>query len=590
MNQENEEEAPRTQKGRGIRALRIQRLGQSLKYYTLSRFPTLEIYREVRRRIGIPLFARPCPVTPRHGFVDSRRISSYPELLSLWIETRKADSQAEVILMREIKANASSVLTPTSITIGEGTDGATSGKPGSLHFPLAGMYFESNLLKEAEVNNFPYLESLHIENRPEHRTCKYDFSGDFTQTLLVQLRDGTEPPGNGTGNSIITKALTVERILFAEGDLIEWERTLGEIQNKKGLLIWHPNGSPLSHYSQHAILNGLPIAFSKVAPAVGKKLKPNTKRIKPNIAAFEEGFISGFDQKFAPSHVRAALLLIHNASVLLPSHETARLVGVGAAMILRAATSAVIGELRYIRRRSGGRDGVYGKVLGGGGDSFWKSRTRLRRARELFRVTHHWPGDSFGGPKWADCADLTFSLYKAGGEFLKNRTKKNMLEVIQGCHRVINSTHNGGPLLSKFAVNSEFSGVAEGDIYTVAQAGYCVWKLRNGSVLARDDLYRRWVRERLPPEAGPNADALRIQVRGIGSQKIKIQVGKPGNYASACVTSSYVQKYGGPRRYSLNSPSRTVYEEVSINELPSEIRKELVKRNLISLSGEINVR
>ena len=83
------------------------------------------------------MFARPCPVRPRHGFVESRLVHNRAQLLGVWKEATQEDPEAEVILMPFLKAKGNAVVTAKMIAIGPGHDGATAGK-NCLEIPISG--------------------------------------------------------------------------------------------------------------------------------------------------------------------------------------------------------------------------------------------------------------------------------------------------------------------------------------------------------------------------------------------------------------------------------------------------------------------
>src|SRR5207237_6510131 len=82
------------------------------------------------------LFARPCPVRPRHGFVDSRKVKAFdPDVINLLKESWAEDPDAELLLTPYIPAEFSGVWRPGLLVLGPGHDGATSGHS-SIAVPL----------------------------------------------------------------------------------------------------------------------------------------------------------------------------------------------------------------------------------------------------------------------------------------------------------------------------------------------------------------------------------------------------------------------------------------------------------------------
>src|ERR1700733_7280485 len=80
--------SPQTQKARGLAAL--ARLG------VIASVPPFQVYRarEVSPSQLVGYFSRPCPMRPRHGFVDSREGRTVEEGAGLIKETLDADDDA----------------------------------------------------------------------------------------------------------------------------------------------------------------------------------------------------------------------------------------------------------------------------------------------------------------------------------------------------------------------------------------------------------------------------------------------------------------------------------------------------------------
>ena len=88
----------RTQKARGLRA--IWPLNNRLeKGWTTPIVISQPLTPEFPSVSMLPLMARPCPIRPRHGFVESRQVHSVEEVNQVLSETLVADPKGEVILM-----------------------------------------------------------------------------------------------------------------------------------------------------------------------------------------------------------------------------------------------------------------------------------------------------------------------------------------------------------------------------------------------------------------------------------------------------------------------------------------------------------
>ena len=82
------------------------------------------------------IFARPAPVNPAHGFVDSIVVDSANQQRELWDSVKEADGGGELILTPYCQSTSNMVITPNCLSVGPGHDGATDGKdPLLLNYP-----------------------------------------------------------------------------------------------------------------------------------------------------------------------------------------------------------------------------------------------------------------------------------------------------------------------------------------------------------------------------------------------------------------------------------------------------------------------
>src|ERR1041385_7819240 len=259
----------KTQKARGIQVLAEHFPGSVPNFRVFSLPLSEDLDTDAFNHITLKrdVFVRPCPITPRHGFVDSRIVDreTVNDLLSVAKEAQAADPEAELVVMEAIPASASAVLTPTSIAIGPGTSSATQGK-GAITLPLTGVHFRSELLREAQIKDTPYAEALYTTSD----------SGYSSRTYLVQLRDGVgcasaHPAGMDwiPADTIVSAGYSVPNY---EKDALALEQAIKNAA--PGSILWHPGGTLLSHYSQHAMLRKMPIVFGE-RPAVGQTLAAN---------------------------------------------------------------------------------------------------------------------------------------------------------------------------------------------------------------------------------------------------------------------------------------------------------------------------
>jgi len=95
----------------------------------MASVPPFQVHRarEVDPSQLVGYFSRPCPMRPRHGFVDSREIRTVAEAAGLIQETLHADEDAEIVTMPLVNAAFSGIWTPGSLVVGQRNDRATAG-------------------------------------------------------------------------------------------------------------------------------------------------------------------------------------------------------------------------------------------------------------------------------------------------------------------------------------------------------------------------------------------------------------------------------------------------------------------------------
>lgn len=449
----------RTQKARGISVLKNS--GFDVPDSKLYRIERLKTKTQLERLVG--KFVRPCPVTPRHGFVDSRPITSIDEARSLVKETKLADKLAEFVVMPFIDAPYSGIWTDGQLCVGKGTDGATSGK-NSTTIPILGQPESSiewgELLKRAGVKQSPYIELLwtkkdykdYDSDEGEYiKRCKY-------KTLFVQLRDGPKLP-----NSVdfIPEKMEVKQVVKAEGDLLAWESLVKTFM--PGTVIHHPGGSLASHYSVHAFLSGIPVVVS-YEPKINDVLEPNTTTPKANIDDMRRGFQIGLS--IDCSYAQAAYMMMtgcHSTTIWLGRQDL--FLGIAMGCCYRLLVAASLGEFRRYdsnilgkHNSIGSRDGVYQKVWNKIGD---ENITKKFVAAMKSYDEDYW-GGSIGGANWYILSRWGAVLVNA----LINGDEKVALDAL---NKGTNSVHNGGWTFNKFINHSEMDNTAKNPIHALLQ-------------------------------------------------------------------------------------------------------------------------
>ena len=465
-----------TQKAKGIKALALYQP----KQFTTTFVKDVSVYPHDPIR-PFPFFARPCPMTPRHGFVDSRTVTTKKQFEALAQACRDANEpDFEIIQMPFVPTTLSGILTPSGVTYGEGHDGATSGVqakqiPASADRPafLKAFGLESAAL-ESGVTETPYLEFI-----------------EWNGTLeAVQLRNGPAVP---TGNTYVPSDMTVERVVKANGeDLMEWEQAMKALaaEHPTGVVIWHPQGAMSSHYAVQAIeqSKGLAAPFAvliqdaepvlgtlltKTGNAVPALEKADHAELAKMIAFAVTNMRMESQDRSASIHL--AIGALHAQALWGNDRHLLVLRAAGLAYMLKFASAAILGELRHW---AGSGPGGHGKTrktrLFELDDKKYLSRDQVYarafeqhisliapRMATAYADFHEsgW-GASIGGKKWGDCTKSTAELFHAAAIFVKQPSAAHWTAVTTAWNLTVNMFHNTGAFLNKFIHKSAMDTLA----------------------------------------------------------------------------------------------------------------------------------
>lgn len=396
-------------------------------------------------------FVRPCPMVPRHGFVDSRPITSVEEAEKIVNETLAVEANAEFIVMPFLDSQYSGIWTDGQLVIGRGTDGATAGTS-SRAIPAVGIPFYGKqdhyrwqaLLRDATITDAPYMELLWKKRYDYSKFCDY-------VNYFVQLRNGPKLPAS---IDYIPAEITVTNVVLAEGDLLEWETKAREF--KTGTVVYHPNGSLASHYAVHAVLHNTPVLVSR-EPKVGEVLAPNTEAAQPKIEQLKAGFYVGATANVdMTTAVRAMLVGCHSTSAWLGKQDI--LLGVALGCAYRLIITAGLGEFRHQpgRVRKASRNAVYHGVW----DKILKPATRTRYLKSLYSFEHDsWRG-SYGGRKWLEFSEFAGRIYNA-------ILDENITAALELLNQAVHAAHNSGWAFDKFIDARELDFTAVSPSYTM---------------------------------------------------------------------------------------------------------------------------
>ncbi|WP_263356612.1 hypothetical protein [Acidicapsa ligni] len=471
--------APRTQKARGIAAL--------AQFQAAHLVPPFQVYPADRvlpeQLIGY--FSRPCPMRPRHGFVDSRTISNVEDGQDLIRRTLDADPEAEIVTMPLVKAAYSGIWTRGSLTVGMGHDGATCGTS-AWSIPALGNLVSDFTMGEAGVQDTPYVEVLWPKDDSGYR--------------LVQLRDGPELPQTA---DFIPGRMKVERVIVAYGDLLAWEEEMQDAET--GTVVYHPNGSLASHYAIHAVLNCVPLLISR-EPQVGEWLEPKGEAPRgSDIEALRAGFHLALSLKVTYEEAAHVMLAgCHHLSVWTGKHDD--LLGLALGFAYRLTIAAALGEMRHVpdsgrdRDEIECRDDVY--------DACWNAMRApaTRSSYEAALRDFHgliWKR-GYGGAKW-----FYFARWAA---LLHNHLVTGEAELaLQTLNQLVHCAHNNGWAFNKFVPNEMLTQTARNPISTLILCGPLLYRVHRFVDQRRLNLSQRFLHHAAPiriPVGEPNFEVI----------------------------------------------------------------------------------
>jgi hypothetical protein len=413
-----------------------------------------------------PVFARPCPTIPRHGFVDSIICNNAVELNAVSNQTFDVESEAEILITKPVNASYNAILTDGVLTFAPGNDGATSGK-GVKYFYI---------LNDVIADTINLDKSLLLEG--ELPFYEFVFDKEENTTHLVQVRSA---PGVPKSKNYIPTSMEVKEIIKAGGDLLEWESRLKKI-DPSTTIIDHTDGSLASHYAIHAIVNKIPI-FTTDLPSIGDYIEPTvaTSEISSEQKnAFYKAFCAGFDSsssvnfsntnvfRYAEETISIALSCLHNygASAMAGDYEV---LGMCLGLFVRTTFAVSAGEARYAASRSlknindvqalatskfvkkipNSREAAYKYIYS------MSTKDLLDIAPYIYYAfdKYAW-GGGFGGSAWKSCTKSAMNLFNSCID-------QKIESVVELFNNVIHEEHNNGRYLNKVITIGEFDSAAE---------------------------------------------------------------------------------------------------------------------------------
>lgn len=433
--------APTTQKARGITFLGANYHHTYFQVNTHNFFPA-DMGLPSFMQLKYPLFVRPCPKTPRHGFVDSRIVNSNEALRIVIEETFAADKEAEIGICKPLTAKHSAVYANGTLAVGTGHDGATSGKDSVTFLTIN---------SEDPVLSVDIPEIIVAKDEETYYEFVYTSDGAF----VVQARSG---PKVTTGvKDLIFNEGGIEQVLVPTGneDLLEWEKTIQNLAGKPGVVVFTKDLG--NHFAVHCIVNKVNVITSHT-PVVGEVLVKTNDLPPLNAEDFRRGFdfgaMVGKVYGVNTSNVLVSLSdwlayvlhVLHNAAIYITAGEAFR-IGVACGVFVNIVAVLGVGEMRHKSSAaainfSGSRYDVYTA------SSTYNDAVNLRN---LLLSNYggfagvQW-GGSYGGPKWADV--------QKGGIDVFNSIFESPAKAIAELNIAVNKEHNGGWFMNKFAQHS----------------------------------------------------------------------------------------------------------------------------------------
>lgn len=405
-------------------------------------------------------FARPCPLNPSHGFVESRPISSEKEMLDIFDEVRRADPKGELILAPKFnKVDYNAIYVDDGlISIGPGNDGATSGK-NSISFPVAPSKYRTKFKKAAGIKS----ESVYME---AIKPAKSKIEPNLWH--IVQLRGG--PKMETSGVDYIPENSKVTSVVKPHDDLLKWAE---EVSNFSPGTVVYGNGHTLaSHAAVHCLLHNIPFITS-FKPKVGDTIK-KTEEKKYNIKKedFRRGVLWALNvnlNKFNTLELfYFAFSSLHNWNFIRKSEHAGYILGAAMGTLSCLASALVLGEYRHCNEThrhtklnissskfSGkSRNCVYKDVLSDNSYSVLKNLPD-----SLYSFNYGDWSSGYGSKPWAVCATETIGLYtdlvRVYNSRTKNLSEKEYKKLISRFNMLINLVHNNGWWFNKISELSD---------------------------------------------------------------------------------------------------------------------------------------
>lgn len=442
------------------------------------------------------LFLRSCPLTPRHGVLESTAVSVsagidgavdvYKELRSLMLENDEPDG---CILVQPFIECAASAVAATFVggsefepvgygVFGPGHDGVTAGHGWQVVLPFKGKkHSDTSWVKQ--VNADPAKSELEF------------IIDEIGRYYLTQIRAAEEhisigaPPENvmmHDGNAVAGCAeangkVTVSRIIEVTGleEVAELEKMISEPE--EGLVVFQPNGSMLSHVMAHC--RGVGVAFvthagsdcpvsieSTYTECDGWIIEGDVEPQPYSPASYRNEFMGGLQYSFRAwkrGHAHLGTFFHQWAGKpLFDPKACAFLGGCYVGWLINAGCAAMLGEMRHSRHAMQNYNTKVGRrlkaLIGVDGppstrDEYYLSMEERSIPYADITQTLRWMagqfndnpwGGGYGGGAWGRGALLAIDTLQAIAQ------DKGVGGIIKAANKFENAAHNNGWLFNKF--------------------------------------------------------------------------------------------------------------------------------------------
>jgi hypothetical protein len=422
------------------------------------------------------IFARPCPLKPRHGFVDSRIISSPKELEDLLELVKQEDPKGEIVLTPFVNADYNAILCSSGIlSIGPGHDGATGGIK-SISFPVAPVKISNDVRFKSGLSS---KSTVFIEAVYKKSDKRSDSHGQLDKSFYItQLRGG---PKVDQVNDFIPAKMIVKNIVKPHDDLLKWESDVRKF--KPGTVVYGKGHTLTSHAAIHCVINKVPF-ITTFEPKLNQSISPSDlKAVVFDKQKFLQGAHVGlFSNLNKRTMLYFAVSVLHNWSYLSTSEHASWLLGISAVYISKILCALSLGEYRHCLikplkikgvRMSASRGSIYSLILDTGQLNSYIGKL-IKVKKEFLMKSKFRRG--FGGKHWSEACGYCINIWNTIVEIQNGKkvSPAKINKLVSLINKSVNLVHNNGLLFNKIADSSSIEKIASrpglaafelGDIY-----------------------------------------------------------------------------------------------------------------------------